>query len=589
MNDRTVACLRRVRRAGLWTLLALPLPISAQTTPTRQQAEPFAPERQTPPPASASVDSSRALDTAPCPVETSPLKVTLTGIDFVAPGTADAPDGTAVPPVIATLLSGVRAPAGEQPISVVCSVRDRASAVLRDAGYVASVQIPAQEIASGRLRLVVVTAKIVEMRIVGDVGRFRDTIEARAAAIKALDPLNKIETERLLLLAGDVPGLKLRLTLKSANRAPGEVIGELTADTQSFSLLANIQNYGSRQLGREILSVRGEAYGLTGHADRTFIALSNSLQWHETHVVQAGHDMGIGDAGFRVGVRGSYALSNPSIPNIDLRTNSLIAGLDLSMPLLRAVDHDLRASGGFELLDQRTVIRQSGTDAPFAKDRLRVLFARLDGEARVLGTAGNEVWSVGGYAQVRQGINVFNASRRGVPNGAFPPSRFDGDPQATVISGELSQTLHPVPLLAIGAAVFGQWSNHALLNFEEFSLGNLTYGRGYDPGANGADRVIAARVEPRLRLPFTGDNVAVELTGFYDWVRIYNLDQGTTETRRNLRSAGGGIRVTLPNQLVLDVTYAKPLDFALRTDIAKPTDRVLVSLTAKLFPWGARR
>jgi hemolysin activation/secretion protein len=105
--------------------------------------------------------------------------------------------------------------------------------------------------------------------------------------------------------------------------------------------------------------------------------------------------------------------------------------------------------------------------------------------------------------------------------------------------------------------------------------------------------VIAARAQPRLqvitpddrfRLPF-----GVELLGFYDWVRLYNLDPGTLETRRSLTSAGGGARLTLPNNLVLDVLYAHPLNRALATDLVRPNDRVLVSLTVKLLPWRVFR
>lgn len=565
------------------------IPVAAQVTPnvlpSRPQAEPpIPPASPEAPAATARVDDDTAGDDAACPLAGSAVRVTLTGVAFEAPG------GGAVPPAIAATLAGIRAPEGaDQSIAVVCAVRDAANAALRDAGYVASVQIPAQEIATGVLRLVVISARLSEIRIIGDAGGFRDVIAARAEALKAIDPLNRFEAERQLLLAGKVPGLKMLLTLKPAGRAPGEVIGELKVDAQSFQLIANAQNYGSRQLGREIVSLRAEYYGLTGLADRTYLALSNSVQFDETHVVQVGHDMGVGDSGLRVGVRGTWALSNPDIENLDLRSNSVIAGLDVSYPLLTTLRKELQVAGGFELLNQRTVIRQGSSETPFTRDRLRVLFARIDGTARALDDRGALVWAADAFVQVRKGIGIFGASERFIATDNFQPSRFDGDPQALVISGQLTQTWRPVDLFTIEASAYGQWANNSLLNFEEFSLGNLTYGRGYDPGSNGADRVIAGRIEPRLRLPFAGDDFAVEVTGFFDWVRLYNLDPGTQETGRTLKSAGGGLRLTLPNKAVLDVTYAKPLDFALTTDRQKPRDRVLVSLTMKLLPWGTRQ
>lgn len=592
---------RRPGGRGL-ALLAIPVlqlvlaaPISAQTNPavpTRQQAEPFDPSKQ-PAPDRASVDANAAQTTAPCPLADSKLTVAITAVDFVGPdrpGSDGAAPGPApLAPVIKELLAGIGPDTNATaPIAAVCTIRDRATDQLRDAGFIASVQIPAQEIADGRLRLVVITARLVEVRVRGDVGRFRKVIEDRVVAIKAIDPLNQRDAERLLLLAGDVPGLTMRLALRPAGGTPGDVIGDLTVEAQKFSLIANLQNSGSRQLGREVLSMRGEAYGLTGLADRTYVAFSNTLQWKETHVVQAGHDMGLGSKGLRVGVRGSFALSDPDIRDLDLRTRSIVAGIDASMPLLRALNHNVRAAGGLELLNQRTIIRQNDRDSPFTRDRLRVIYARLEGDARVLGARGDEVWRLDGYVEARKGLNILNATRFNTSEGGFTPSRFEGDPQATVVRGELQQVLRPLSFFAINASVFGQWSNNPLLNFEEFSIGNLTYGRGYDPGSNGADRVIAARIEPRIRIPGTG-RIGVELLGFYDFVRLYNLDTGTLETDRNLKSAGGGIRVALQGAAVLDVVYARPLDRTLSTDDRRPTDRVLVSLTTKLIPWGLRR
>lgn len=559
-----------------------PIAAMAQTNPavpTRPQVEPSQPPQAAPNQPNVSREAEAI---AACPLAGSTVQVTINAVRFAGP--ADAP----LPPVITEVLgSGGPLAAGPTSIAVVCDIRDRAAAALQQAGYIASVQIPAQEITDGTLRLTVVTARITEIRVRGEVGRYRALIEKRVAAIKALDPLNQKTAERILLLANDVPGLSLRLALRPAGTAPGEVIGELTADLQRLSLLANVQNSGSRQLGREVVTIRAELFGVTGLADRTFVALSNTVDFDETHVIQAGHDIGIGGKGLRVGVRGSFALSNPDIPDFDLNTRSLVAGLDVTMPVIRALNHNLRLATGFELLDQRTVIRGDTGDTPFSRDRIRVAFARVEADARILSDTGAEVWRVDGYVEARKGLNILGASTLGRPSGGFSPSRFDGDPQATVIRGELIQTLRPVPFLALGGAVYGQWANRALLNFEEFALGNLTYGRGYDPGSNGGDRVIAGRIEPRVLLPIFS-RIGVEAMGFFDIVRLNNLDRGTLETNRTLKSAGGGVRLTVPGRIVLDVTYAKPLDLVLLTDEVKPKARVLVSLTTKILPWKSR-
>ncbi len=81
-------------------------------------------------------------------------------------------------------------------------------------------QIPPQEITDGVLRLQVVTARIVEVRVRGDAGRYEPFLRRRIAAIQALDPLNEREAERILLLAATCPASTshCRCDLRGARR-----------------------------------------------------------------------------------------------------------------------------------------------------------------------------------------------------------------------------------------------------------------------------------------------------------------------------------------------------------------------------------
>lgn len=578
---------RRVRLAACTGVcvasLLLPGAVHAQSAaPTRPEVEqPAAPAEQTAPQVSVRSDSAFAEE--PCSLSTSDIRVSLREVRFEGVG------GSALQPALAPLLRGLQPDeAGDQPISVVCRIRDRINAALADEGYVARVQFPPQELQDGVLQLVVVAGRIIEMRVRGDVGRFGSVIEERLARIQALDPFNKDEAVRILLQANDVPGLRLQMALRNAGGAPGDLIGEVVVEAQSAQLLFNIQNFGSRQLGREIATLRGDLYGLTGLADRTYVSLSNSLQWDETHIGQIGHDMALNDDGLRLGMRLNVARSEPDIPNLTLRSESLIAGFEFSNPLVTAIDADLTLGWGFEVLNQATRVISGDTRVPFTHDQTRVLFASLDGTYTHRRQDGVPLFSLNGNAEIRKGIDVFGASKTGEIEGGFAPSRFEGDPQATVIRGELRAQLGVLRGLSLEAQVFGQWADQPLLNLEEFSVGNFTYGRGYDPGANGGDRAIAARVEPRVSIGQIGP-VRMDVSGFYDVARIWNLDVSAgTEARRTLESVGGGIRFALPGRGVLDVTYAKPLVKALISDQERPRERLLVSLTVKLLPWGGR-
>lgn len=562
----------------------------SRVVPTREQIEDIRPA--TDPEVRRPVLNVQKLpDAGPCPLDGSTVTVDLSRVSFVSP------QGGALPAALADVLAPLtQTPAGTRPIRAVCEIRDDANRALYAAGYVAAVQIPAQEVADGTLKLTVVAARIVETRIIGYDGPLPAGIAARVEAIRNIDPLNRGEVERLLLLANDVPGLTLTLTLQPAGRDPGDVIAIINVQQRKALVLANYQNSGSRQLGRSLFSVRGEFYDLTGLADATFLGVSQSSSWDEVHVIQGGHSMGLGAGGARIGVRASQAWSNPEIPGLDLRSQSLIAGIDLSAPLYRGFqrtgrsvdDTNIYAGIGAELINQRSIIRSGSADLPYSRDRLRVAYARIGARVISRDAFGLTRADTDLLVEARKGMSILNATRRGIDGSGFQPSRLDGDPEAFVLRGTANQTLRPFARfdrLTFDLAAFGQWANRPLLNLEEFSVGSLTYGRGYDPGANAADRVVALRLSPRLRLTAPSSDVQVDATVFYDAVRLWNLDRGTSENDRLLQSLGGGLRLTMADRLALEVTYARPLDRALTIDARRPTDRVLVSITTQLAPW----
>ena len=558
-----------------------PPPDAPPSVPTREQVELPRPDPERRP-SRVRVDSADAIEVAPCPLERFDVDVTINEVVFSGVG------GAPLAPEIRQELAGIRAPGGgPEPISIVCGIRDRATAALRRSGYVASVQIPPQTVETGTLRLEVITARIVEVRVRGDAAPYRGTLTSRTERLMALDPLNERDAERILLLAGDIPGLDVQLALRPAGTAPGEVIGDLTVAYTPYSLLANVQNYGSRQLGRETVYLRGEAYGLTGLADTTYVGASTTLDFEEQQVVQLGHITGLGNRGLTAEASFLYAWSKPDIGALDLRSESLVAGLELALPLFRSVERNVRLSGGLELIEQRTrVFNAMGDGVPLNRDKLRVAFARVDGNYRMPYGTGDGLLVNWGL-EFRKGLDIFDASdRREVSASGFTPSRFDGDPQALVFRADVDTVIGMGPIFSLAGAGRVQWSSGPLLNFEEFSLGNLTIGRGYDPGANSADRAIAVRIEPRAKV-YNANNVRVDLFGFYDSIWIENLDPNAIEDDRRLSSYGAGVRAVLAGTAFLEAMYAYPEDKALLVPNARRApDRFLVSLTVQFAPGG---
>ncbi len=540
--------------------------------PTREELDPALPPAPAQP--QVNVDSRGALERPNCPFEGSTLTVDISRVSF------SRPDGSPIPPEIALTLNGIAAPGGTTSLVAVCDIRDAANAALRRDGWIASVQVPPQEITTGELKLNVITARIVEVRVRGNPGPYEGLLRERVEQLKKLDPLNEKDAERLLLLAGDIPGIDVQLSLRPAGTEPGAVVGDLGITYRPFAILGNAQNYNSRLLGRETGYLRGEYYGLTGMGDVTYLGASSTVDFREQIIVQAGHVMTLNSAGTTAGVRGTFAWSRPDVGALDLKTETLVAGFDIRHPLIRSVTKQLAASVGFDYVDQDT---KAGT-APLNRDRLRVAYAALDGEARGVKADGTPIWFIRGGLSLRKGLGIFDATPIGgvVVNGALP-SRFDGNSRAWVIRGDLDTELKLPSIFTVAARAQGQWADKALLNYEEFSLGNLTIGRGYDPGSNSGDRAVGVRSELRAEV-VNSPKLRLEAFGFGDVVWLTNLDRGSTEVDRTLRSVGGGVRAVITNTALVEVTYAKPLDRVLRIDRDKPPARLLMSLTFQFRP-----
>ena len=560
---------------------APPVPAPAGSVPSREQVEQPAPDGRDRP--RLRIDAQRAIASAPCPLRSSDLKVSINRLTFTGPG------GAPLAPEIQALVGVIAPPAGgEREIAVVCDLRDTANIRLQRAGYIASVQIPPQAIETGELKLEVITAKIIEVRVRGDAPPYRRTLEGRAELLKSLDPLNQRDAERILLAASDIPGLDVQLSLSPAGTKVGEVIGELTVIYRPYSVIANVNNAGSRELGREIGYARVETYGLLGNQDVTYFGASASRDLKEQRVLQFGHGGALGFGGTRFEGSVLHAWSRPNLEQIDIRSKSLIAALVLTKPLIRARRTRLDVGTGFEFIEQRTRVYNDGDSSALNRDKLRIAFARVDGEMRNFSSGGGDAWSLLASLELRQGLSVFGATKaESISPSGYTPSRFQGDPTAFVARSGLDGLINFGSRLGLHGRVRGQWAQNPVLNFEEFSLGTLTVGRGYDPGSNSGDRALALRVEPRLML-WQSNAMRLDSFAFGDRVYLWNLDPNALENKRRIDSVGGGLRALFQGFGYAEVMYARPLDKVLLVPDAKRAPaRLLISITAQ-FPRGGR-
>lgn len=488
----------------------------------------------------------------------------------------------------------------ELPVRALCDIRDRAAALLNDAGYLAAVEIPPQSLGDGIAEMRVVLGRLVAVRARGDTRGAEAVLSGYLQRLVGQPVFNINEAERYLLLANDVPGMEVRLSLRAAEGGePGDLVGEVAVLRDEFALDANVQNWGSKALGRYAGLVRAEAYGLTGLGDRTSVTLFSTLDFEEQQTLQIAHDMRLGGEGLTLGGSLTLGWTEPdALPGFEITSDTVLVNLETSYPFVRRQEASLWGAIGFDLIDQD--VEFAGT--ALSRDRVRTAYIRsqflLMDEGSVHRRSGYTPYEprslVAGSIELRQGLGMLGANDDCRPNlnacvtgGAVPPARIEQDPTPTLLRAEVSAEYRPVPLLLLDFDLRAQVSGNPLPAFEEFSGGQYSIGRGYDAGAIIGDSGFGASFEIGYGslVPTSLEDLATQPFVFLDYARVWNKDPSLAfNDSDELVSIGAGLRLRRGANLQGDLVVAVPLrrlDFQTRRNDV----RFLFSLTARLLPW----
>jgi hemolysin activation/secretion protein len=479
------------------------------------------------------------------------------------------------------------------PIATVCEIRDRAATILRDAGYIAAVQVPEQRIEGGIVRFQVLMAHLTQVRVRGEAKGAETALAGYLGQLKRQPLFNRYEAERYLLLASDLPGYTVRLTLRPAGTAPGEVIGDVTVQRLPAYVDFIVQNGGSKSLGRWGGLVRGQLFGLTGLGDRTSLSVYSTSDLQEQQTIQLAHEMRIGPEGFSLGGSFTYAWARPAITNADVLAKTLLGTVELGYPFVRRQAMTVRGSAGMDLVNQDVWL----SHARLSRDRLRVAFLRLgvDAIAPDFGSGFSSAeppWRATSLFELRKGLHALGATHDCGPSGLnclgptdIPPSRLVGQSDAAVLRYTGYGELRPMPKFTIALGLRAQYAWKPLLSFEDFSAGNYTVGRGYDPGALLGDRGFGTQAELRYgsRIPLSARKPAFEGYVFWDHAQVGHRGSAIIAGHQRLNSIGAGLRVNW-DRFVLDSGAAFALN-AVGPLNRRPDPRLLVSLTTRLWPW----
>ena len=582
-----------VRRALICSagFAALSAPFAAEAqiappVPTREEIQ-----RPTLPPASPPgeqvVTADDSIERAPCPLanpEFADVRITVRSVQFSPVEGIDT----------AMLDASWQDRVGQDlPISVVCDIRDRAATMLRAKGYLAAVRVPPQTISDGIIKLDILSARLTRIEVRGDAGANEGLLQRYLARLDDQPVFNIVDAERYLLLARDIPGMDARLTLRPG-AVPGEVVGEVTVERTPVLFDANIQNFGSHDVGRWGGIARARFTGLTGMGDMTTASFYATPDFDEQKVLQLAHEFRVGGEGLRFGASYTYAWTRPDITGFAVRSNTQIISLFASYPVVLTQAQRITLGGGLDIIDQD--IKLGGT--PLNRDRVRVFNLRADGiwidPASVAGKRGYSPseprWSLGASVEARKGVDFLGASDECGPGGAtcllpgaVPLTRIEAKPDAFLVRASAQAEWRPAKLFTLAVAPRAQWASDPLVAYEEFSGGNFTVGRGFDPGTIIGDKGVAVSAEARYGsfVPASRKAFAFQPFVFFDAAWVWNKDNAFNGLNpQKLYSAGGGMRVAWGDRARLDAAVAVPLNRGgFLTE--KPDPRLLVSFTTQ--------
>jgi hemolysin activation/secretion protein len=403
-------------------------------------------------------------------------------------------------------------------------------------------------------------------------------VERYVEKLRGMKPFNMRKAQRYLLLASDIPGVRVRAAIRpSSNPERGAVDIDVSVTRDAYSVIGNAQNMGSRSVGRWGGLLRGEARSFTPFGEDTTLVAFHTLESNEQWVIQLQEAARIGGDGLIARASAVYGETRPgdTLKPLGLKSTSEVGNLELAYPLIRRRRLDINIAGGLDVVDQTTDLAGAGR---LAEDKVRVLYARLDGDSRVYGF--DRPWGLNWAVTARKGLSGLGASRAGDP---LLTHGF-AVPDAWLVRGQGGVETQVYGPVSASLRAQAQYADKPLMPYEQISLGDLSVGRGYDPAAVLGDTGASASLDVRYAAFQVYPRVLASPFVFYDQGVVHNNDAGTTglSSSRTLRSFGAGITLRLANRANLEFTYARPID-AISAGGARPAPRLLINLTASFL------
>ncbi len=382
---------------------------------------------------------------------------------------------------------------------------------------------------------------------------YRDFFSYYADKITAERPANIRTIERYLLLAGDLPGLKFKNSLKPHPKKTGAAIMVVEVTEKRVDAIARVDNRGTAARGPVEFLTSATVNNLMRMHDALTLTYAGAVKADQLQYQGATYRQVLTPEGLTWFANGSYGYGKPGtfqLVQLLYKTKSAYAEAGMSYPVIRARESNLIVTGLAFATDDRSSIFDLPDIPPSTHDALRGIRARADAD----------------WADRFAGINQmsFTASHGFVGFGSTNnnndiASRLNGRVDFSKLELWLSRQQALFERVSLFAAAFGQYGLNPLLVSELCGYGGRIFGRGFDPSQFVADSCVNVLAELRYDIPHhVNDLTLAQLYGFWDhgWLHNNAPDLGTIK-EVDAASIGAGLRLGWLTYLTADVTVAR--------------------------------
>ena len=443
--------------------------------------------------------------------------------------------------------------------------------LFRSRGWLARVSLPEQDITDGVVRMSIVESRMGRVQFPQGVAPLRPELSARVRSILAWhlpagEPLNLMALERALLLADDLPGVRVQGGLKASDLPNStDVVASISAEG-ALRGDASLDNAGNRATGAERANVWVNLLSPLGLGEQ--LSLGGSASPGSQYVSFDASAPIPGDPGLR-GWRMVGSASALNYRVLERRNNTTglapdgtgtTLGASLQYPLVRTALSNWAVSAG--VLQTRLHNRD---DNVTLGSRETVSRTRID--ALSLSLNGNQFdrWYGGGAISAGLALVSGDLSLRGSPRSAI-----DNNDQSVSTQGRFTKlrwNASRLQTLGVGtsllAATTGQFASTNLDASEKMYLGGMNGVRAYPNAEAGGSTGTRVSLDLLHEL-----DARWQISAFCDWGQVQqfrnNVFAGTVTPLvvRNsvtLRGAGLGLLWRLDRGVQLKAMWARRL------------------------------